>query len=133
MSEQEVSRPKALGMAGALLVLLSLMCAVSFGMVPFLTDFVSYAGANKSFFDVVIDVFYETILPLNGLLICLFVSYRWRKQNFNSALKEGSTAYQGSWFARYVNFSIGTFIPLVLAFIFLNTVLTKYFGLALLG
>lgn len=133
MSEKDVSRPKALGIAGALLVLLSVLCAVSFGMVPFFTEFVSYAGANKSFFDVVIDVFYETILPLNGLLICLFVSYRWRKNNFNAALEEGSNHYKGSWFERYVDFSIGTFIPVVLGFIFINTVLTKYFGIALLG
>ena len=77
MSEKNLSRKKALLVCGFLLIVLSLMCAVSFGMVGFLTEFTSYAGANKSFFDVVIDVFYDTILPLNGLLICLFVSYRW--------------------------------------------------------
>jgi NSS family neurotransmitter:Na+ symporter len=133
MSEQKLSRRKALAIAGGLLVLLALMCAVSFGKVDFLTQFVSYAGAQKSFFDVVIDVFYETILPLNGLLICLFVSYRWRKANFHAALEEGAANYRGSWFEKYVDLSLGTFIPVILGFIFINTVLTKYFGITLIG
>jgi NSS family neurotransmitter:Na+ symporter len=49
---------------------------MSFGMVESLTSFVNYGGADKSLFDIVYDVFYDTILPLNGLMVCLFVMYR---------------------------------------------------------
>ena len=133
MSEKDLPRKKALSLCGLLLIVLSTLCALSFGKVGFLTQFIEYGGATKSFFDVVIDVFYETILPLNGLLICLFVSYRWKKHNFNKALEEGANGYKHSLFEKYVDISVGTFIPVILLFIFINTVLTKYFGYPLIG
>ena len=104
------------------------MCAFSFGWFDFFTSFISYGGSDKSFFDVVYDVFYDTILPLNGLLICLFVIYRWKKSGFNEELEQGAPNFRNSFFERYVNFSLSTFIPLVLALIFINTVALKYFG-----
>ena len=133
MDEKGVSRKAALGILGLLLVLLGVFCAVSFGMVGFFTEFTSYAGGTKSFFDVVYDVFYDTILPLNGLLICLFVIYRWKKHNFNAELDEGAPNYKGSFFERYVDISLGTFIPVILLLIFVSTVANKYFGVSLIG
>ena len=59
--ELKFSRYKSvisLGLSAALLVI---ACTVSFGMVSSMTEFTSYGGATKSFFDVVIDIFYETI------------------------------------------------------------------------
>jgi NSS family neurotransmitter:Na+ symporter len=128
MSEKRKSRKASLLICGILLLLFSLMCAFSFGFFEFFTTFVSYAGADKSFFDVVYDVFYDTILPLNGLLICLFVIYRWKKSEFNNEVEQGAPNYKNSFFEKYVNFSLSTFIPLVLALIFINTVALKYFG-----
>ena len=78
-------------------------------------------------------MFYDTILPLNGLLICVFVMYRWKKANFTQELHGGSQNYAGSWFQRYVNFSVSTFIPVILLIVFVNTVALKYFGSALIG
>ncbi|MEH6582399.1 MAG: sodium-dependent transporter [Halioglobus sp.] len=111
----------------------TVMSALSFGMVGFLTEFLSYAGQVKSFFDVVVDVFYDTILPLNGLLLCLFVSFRWKKQRLNAELEVGNDSYRNSWAEKYVNFSLSTFIPVLLLLVFANTVAHKYFGYSLLG
>jgi NSS family neurotransmitter:Na+ symporter len=133
IDEKDMSRKKALVVLGALLVILGVMSAVSFGMVDFFTSFTQYAGANKSFFDIIYDVFYDTILPLNGLLICIFVIYRWKKANFHAALSQGAPEYGKGWFAKYVDVSVGTFIPLILLVIFINTVAAKYFGVALIG
>lgn len=133
MSEKSVSRKSSLIICGALLIVFSLMCAFSFGFFDFFTQFVHYAGADKSFFDLVYDVFYDTILPLNGLLICLFVRYRWQKKAFNEELEQGAPNFKGSLLERYISFSLGTFIPLILAIIFANTVALKYFGTALIG
>ncbi|QJR81597.1 sodium-dependent transporter [Alteromonas pelagimontana] len=133
MDEKGVSRKKALLLLGLLMVVLASICAISFGFSDFFTSFTSYAGSSKSFFDVVYDVFYDTILPLNGFLICIFVIYRWRRANFNRALDEGAPNYKGSLFERYVNLSVGTFIPLILLVIFVNTVALKYFGISLFG
>jgi NSS family neurotransmitter:Na+ symporter len=129
MSEKGKSRKGSLLICGMLLLAFSLMCAFSFGLFDFFTNFVSYAGSTKSFFDVVYDVFYDTILPLNGLLICLFVIYRWKKSKFNEEVEQGAPDYKDSWFERYVNFSLSAFIPLLLAVIFINTVALKYFDI----
>lgn len=133
MDEKGVSRKSALGLLGILLVVLGVICAVSFGMVGVFTEFMTYAGQTKSFFDLVYDVFYDTILPLNGLLICLFVIYRWKKQNLNDELDHGAPGYKGSFYQRYVDVSLGTFIPVILLVIFVNTVALKYFGYSLFG
>ena len=133
MDEKQYSRKKALGVLGLLLVVMSVLASMSFGIASFFTEFVSYAGQTKSLFDIIVDVFYDTILPLNGLLICIFVIYRWKKANFNAELDKGAPHYKGSWFERYVDFSVGTFIPVILLLIFINTVALKFFGQALIG
>ncbi|MEO0369541.1 MAG: sodium-dependent transporter, partial [Pseudomonadota bacterium] len=80
--ELRFSRGKSVIFLGITTILLVLACTVSFGMVPFFTQFLSYGGADKSFFDLVIDIFYDTILPLNGFIVCLFVAYKWRLANW---------------------------------------------------
>ncbi|MBX2848521.1 MAG: sodium-dependent transporter [Acidiferrobacterales bacterium] len=126
--QRKLSRGKSVLLLGGVAALFVLACTVSFGMVSFFTEFINYAGSTKSFFDLVVDVFYETILPLNGLIICLFVAFRWKKHNMNQELLEGDEAYTGSLTKKYVDLSITTFIPLILFFVFLNTVAIKFFA-----
>lgn len=133
MDEKEYSRKKSLSIIGVLLIVMVIASSTSFGMVNFFTEFTGYAGASKSMFDVLVDVFYDTILPLNGLLVCLFVMYRWKRANFNAELELGSERFKKSLFSKYVNFSVGTFIPLILFIVFINTVALKFFGVSLLG
>jgi NSS family neurotransmitter:Na+ symporter len=133
MDEKGVSRKWALASLGSIMIVLAILSALSFGKVEFLTAFMHYAGADKSLFDVIYDVFYDTILPLNGLLICLFVIYRWKSANFNTSLEEGSNGFKGSWFEKYVDVSLKTFIPFILLVIFVNTVAVKYFGFSFFG
>jgi NSS family neurotransmitter:Na+ symporter len=133
IDELGLLRRRALLSLGVLLLLLAAVCAASFGLVGALTDFIGYAGTSKSVFDLVYDIFYETILPLNGFLVCIFVSYRWKRANFNAELDRAAPRFQGRFLERYVDFALGTFIPLVLLLVFVNTVALKYFGVALIG
>lgn len=132
MDQLVIDRNKALLGVGAAIIITSLACVVSFGMVPFFTEFVHYGGATKSFFDLVIDVFYDTILPLNGALICVFVVYQWKKHNFDTELALGAPTYKGSLMEKYINFALGTFIPVLLVLVFINTVLSKFFAISLI-
>lgn len=132
MDGKGVSRRTALYTLGGIMILLSVISALSFGRVELFSNLLSYGGVNKSFFDVVYDIFYETILPLNGFLLCLFVIYRWKKHNFDAEISQGNSTFAGSLLQKYVNFSLGTFIPLILAVIFVNTVSTIFFGTNLL-
>ena len=133
IDEKNHSRKRALVALGIVGGAFTVMSALSFGMLGFFTEFISYAGQHKSFFDLIVDVFYDTILPLNGLLLCLFVSFRWKKQRFNAELEIGNDSYRGSWMEKYVNFSLSTFIPVLLLLIFANTVAQKFFAYNLLG
>jgi NSS family neurotransmitter:Na+ symporter len=128
MDEKGYSRRKSLQVLVVFMTIFAVLATLSFGMVQFLTEFVTYNGAKQSFFQVIYDVFYDTILPLNGLLVCLFVSYRWKKSKFNESLSIGADNYEGSITQKYTNFSLGTFIPVILLVIFINTVLAKFFG-----
>ncbi len=133
MGEKQYSRKKALGTLSILLISMVIISATSFGMIGFFTEFAQYAGQTKSMFDIIVDVFYDTILPLNGLLVCVFVIYRWKKSNFDAELETGDPDYKGSFFEKYVNFSVGTFIPVILFLVFVNTVAIKFFGTSLIG
>ncbi len=132
IDELKMSRKKALMTMFGLMAVLSILSAMSFGMVDGLTQFISYGGSTKSLFDFIVEVFYETVLPLNGLLVCLFVVYRWKKANFHEELSTGNPNFNGSLLQKYVDFSLSTFIPVFLLLIFLNTVLLKYFGINLI-
>ena len=133
MDEKDYSRKKSLMVLVIAMGIFAVVSTMSFGMVDGLTQFTNYGGSDKSFFDLIYDVFYDTILPLNGLLVCLFVMFRWKKQNFNAALEQGSESYKGSMLQKYVNISLSTFIPVILLLIFVNTVLTKFTSIRLLG
>ncbi len=131
VTEKCHSRKKALSILMITAGILTVFAMVSFGMVSFFTEFTTYAGGTRSFFDVVIHIFYDTILPLNGFLLCMFVSYRWKKKNLSEELSIGNENYKGSWIEKYVNFSLGTFIPVIVLSIFLNTVALKFFAFSL--
>ena len=126
------SRKKSVFVLGGCAALLVIACTMSFGMVSFFSSFVSYGGQAKSFFDVIVDVFYETILPLNGLIVSLFVAYHWRRQNLYAELSIGDEGFERSLTKKYVNFSLSTFIPFILFVVFVNTVLLKFFQIDLI-
>jgi len=133
IDEKNISRRRALillALTGGALVIMS---ALSFGVLTIFTEFTTYAGQSKSFFDVIIDVFYDTILPLNGLMVCLFVSFRWKHYQLTHELAMGNNTYAGSWLEKYMSFSLSSFIPTILLLIFCNTVAQKFFAYSLLG
>ena len=131
MQERQVSRKRALTIVGIAIIVLSVLAAMSFGLLGWVTEFVSYAGQQRSLFDLLVDVFYDTILPFNGLMVCLFVMYKWKKDQLNNEISDGDDSYIGGWFEKYVSFSLATVIPLVLLVVFVNTVALKFFGISL--
>ena len=65
MDEWEMTRKRAVYTQAGLLAIIAIPATMSLGMVDFLTNFTSYGGAVKSFFDVISDVFYE-----NNITVC---------------------------------------------------------------
>ena len=58
---------------------------------------------------------------------------RWKSGGFSAELAEGDSAFLGSALDRYLNFALRTFIPVVLLFVFINSVAVKYFAFDLVA
>tara|TARA_B100000686_G_scaffold307583_1_gene347924 strand:+ start:1548 stop:2921 length:1374 start_codon:yes stop_codon:yes gene_type:complete len=128
IDELKMSRKKAVCLQAALLSLFAIPATMSLGISDFFTNFTSYGGVTKSFFDLVSDVFYETILPFVGFTVCVFCSYRWKVSGLKSELIIGDPSYDGSLLEKYINFALGTVIPVVLLLVFISTVSQIYFA-----
>ena len=126
IDELKLTRKKAVLLQAVLLTIFAIPAIMSLGISDFFTTFTSYGGVTKSFFDLVSDVFYETILPFVGFTVCIFCTYRWKLKGLSSELSTGDAKYLGSWLEKYINFSLGTVIPFVLLLVFVSTVFQIY-------
>lgn len=134
VDDKGYDRQKSLTTVMIAMVVLSLMALASFGMIPALGSLPGYGGAEtKSFFDYIIDMFYETILPLIGFIVCIFTAYRWKVSGLAEEISSGNSSFAGSVLQKYVDFSIGTIIPVFVFFVFISTVLRIYFGFDLVA
>ncbi len=134
VDDRKFSRNKSLKTVVILLVIFGTLATASFGMVNFLSDMPTYGGAaTKSFFDYIFDMFYDTILPLIGFIVCVFTVYKWKTGNFNQELANGSPNYKGSFLEKYLKISLGTYIPLFVFFVFITAVLKVYFGVDIIA
>lgn len=124
-AESKQTRNKALTVVITGVLLGAVFSALSFGQVKWLSEFAFYSGMNKSLFDVLVDVFYDTILPFNGLLICLLVVWQWKRHNM--AAEMASSGATG-WLERYTHAAIAFWIPAILATVFVVTVINKFFS-----
>ena len=131
IDELNFSRRKAVLLYAVLVSVFAVLAAMSLGMSPFLTDFIPYGGGSRSLFDLLADTFSEVILPLGGFFACVYCAFRW-KDGFSKELSQGSPDFSNSLMARYLDFSLRTFVPVVLLFVFINSVSQKYFAVDLL-
>ena len=126
IDELKLSRKKAVFLQAGLLTFFAIPAIMSLGISEYFTNFTSYGGVTKSFFDLVSDVFYETILPFVGFTVCIFCVYRWKLEGLSSEISKGDPNYAGSSLENYINFSLGTIIPFVLLLVFVSTVFQIY-------
>ncbi len=126
IDEWRLSRKKAVLLQASLLAVFAVPAVLSLGMSDFFSNFTSYGGETKSFFDLVSDVFYETILPLVGFTVCIFCAYRWKMSGLSEELSKGDPGYEGSLLQRYIDISLGTIIPVVMLVVFISTVYQIY-------
>jgi len=133
VDEKGMTRREAIGWLVIAKGLFVVMATLSFGLSDFFTSFVHYAGVDKSFFDVILDVFYETILPLIGFTVCLFCVYRWKLQAVGREIEQGESGFQSSLLQKYLKYTLGSVIPLILLAVFANNVAHLYFAHNLFG
>ena len=130
VDEHKVRRPVASWAVAGIIFLIGIPSLLANGAVSWLTEMVYLPGKEKvvSFMDIVEVLANDTFLPLGGCLISIFVIYRWKKNNFNAELEQGNEKFAGSFMQKYLNVMLSYVAPVVLAVIFLLTVLNLFFG-----
>lgn len=126
--QYKMSRKKVVWILALGIFVLGLPSMLGHGAVPFFTSFVTYGGETKDFMTVVIEVFSDLGLPLGGLLISLFVAYRWRIYRFSDEIEHGHPNFRGSIEERFVTIMLRFVSPLFIGFIVIATLLERFFG-----
>lgn len=115
-----------------LIFIIGLPSMLSQGAVDaFSAGFLHYDGIDKSFLDVIDDVFNTTGLPLGGFLLTLFISQKWRTHNMSEEILSGNPGYAGSLMQKFINVMISIVCPVILGIIVVLTILDKFIGVSL--
>ena len=110
-----VSRRRAAGVMTVTAILLGALCSLSFGL---LKDFRPFFGMG--FFDFFDYATAKFIMPLSGIVLCLFVGWRMgRRQVLDELSNHGTLAVPRWMFGTFI-FFLRWIAPLTIALIFLN-------------
>ncbi|MEF7438884.1 sodium-dependent transporter [Paenibacillus lautus] len=101
-------RTKAVVVISALVLLVGLPSALSFGIVPGLTDI-----GGKNFFDWLDFITSNILLPIGGLITTIFAGYFWKKAADAAGLKAG-------WFRVWL-FMLRYIAPVLVFLVLLHT------------
>ncbi len=129
--EFKISRkPAVIGLA-TLVFILGLPSMLGNGAVEGFTQFASFGGNSHTFMEVLITIFSDIGLPFGGLMISLFVAYKWKMTNFASEIEHGHPHFRGTIEQKFVTVMLGFISPLVVATILLTTILEQFFGITI--
>lgn len=131
VDEKKWPRLRVVILSAALIFLVSIPSMVSHGASDFFTSFMHYEGVDKSFFDLVFDVFSDVGLPLGGLLMMIFITRKWGIDKFDKEMEEGNVAFSTSMVRSFLHFMVKWINPVLLGIMFVVTVLQKFFGISL--
>ena len=132
VDEHKISRKKSAWLVALFIFIIGIPSLVGNGYSDFFsTSFITYkdGGQDTDFLSFVAALANDTILPLGGCVIAFFAAHVWKKHNLDEELAQGSPRYKGSFVQKYLNFAIGYFAPIILASLFILTVLFKFFGI----
>jgi len=133
VEEKKWSRKKVVWLSAIAIFLIGLPSMLSHGAVDALTNFLSYEGKTKSFFDFVFDVFSDTGLPFGGLMMSIFISRKWGMKNFDKEIASGNDSYLTSIWRTFLHITLKYVSPILLGVIFVITILEKFLGIKIFG
>ena len=116
IDEKGISRKKAAIGAGIVIALLGIPSALSLGANKFFTKI--------GFLDKMDFVFGNIFLTFGGLMMCLFVAYKWGLECFFEHLSEGCDHVGKPHFNRWLQIAIYFICPLAIAILLLYILLT---------
>ena len=128
--EFRLRRGAAVALLAGVIFLLGLPSMLAHGATPFFTEFAQYGGATHNFMDTLITVFSDIGLPFGGLMISIFVAYRWRFSYFNKEIEQGHDNFKGSFIQRFISVMLGFVSPVFVAAILVVTIMETFFGIS---
>lgn len=135
VDEHKVRRTKAVWMVAILIFIIGIPSLLSNGASDFWGNFITYFGAESAtdFMSFAQHVANDTLLPLGGFLISVFAAYAWKKHNLIEEISQGNDSFKGSLIAKFVDIAISFVCPAILGILFVLTVLSRFFGITLIG
>lgn len=130
VDEKKLPRKAVVWMLAAFIFIVGLPSMLSQGAVDAFSSLGFYG--DKSFLDFVSEVFSDISLPLGGCLMSIFIAVKWKTHNLSDEISEGNEGYKGSFMEKVINLILVYIAPILLALIFINTVLDKFFGLSII-
>ncbi|MBX2946745.1 MAG: sodium-dependent transporter [Cyclobacteriaceae bacterium] len=131
VDEKKIPRKISVWTLATLVFLLGLPSMLSQGAVKMFSSLPFYNG--KSTLDFVSEVFSDISLPLGGCLMTYFIATRWGTKNMSEELAHGNPTYIGSFYERYINFTIRYICPVLLGIFSLMIIIDKFIGFDKLG
>jgi len=134
VDEYKINRKYSVWIIASIIFLLGIPSLLAQGSSSFFTNFIVYIGAEKpiDFMTFITHVSNDTLLPLGGFLITVFVAYVWKKEKLIDEISIGNENFRNSILEKYIIFSISYVCPILLGSIFLITFLNKFFGVVLI-
>ncbi len=131
----KVSRKTAAWGVAIFIFLAGIPSLLANGKSDLFTYFIIYFGTDKAtdFMTFVGHVANDTFLPLGGCMITVFCAYAWKKNNMHQEISKGFPAFKQSFIAKYLDITISYICPLLLGLLFVLTVLSRFFGINLIG
>ncbi len=131
VDELRWSRKKAVWLIAGFIFVVGIPSLLANGASNFFSNFMYIPGDGKvtDFMTVIGYIANDTLLPLGGLLISFFAAYIWRKENLDQEISIGDSSYMGSFVQRFMHFAISFVCPLILAMLFVFTVLDRFLGI----
>lgn len=133
VDEHKVPRKKAVWLVSLIIFILGLPSLMANGYSEFLTNFITYVGADAptDFMTFLGHIANDTFLPLGGILITIFAAYVWKKKNLNLEIESGYESFKDSFVEKYINLAISFISPVILSILLVLSVLETFFGITL--
>lgn len=132
VDEFKMSRNAAVLSIAVIVFIIGIPSLLAHGASEYWTKFIFLPGSGTiDFMTAVIFLVADTLLPLGGFLIAIFVLYAWKKENLHKHLALGNSGYERSWVRFYIDFTLSYVAPVCLAVVFILMVLDRFVGIKL--
>jgi NSS family neurotransmitter:Na+ symporter len=126
VDEKKYPRKYVVWILCLVIFLLGLPSMMSFGVVPALNKLAFYK--DRDFLTLVADMT-DITLTIGGCLMCVFISRKWKLQNFDLEIQRGASGYAKSFVRYYLHISIRYICPVLLGVLSVLVIVDKFFGL----